>query len=53
MTEKEYDYIRDNYFEDWYQNGGCDSDDEELFWYGYETCMKINGLTKYVKDLEE
>ena len=52
MDEKEYDYIRKNFFEDWYQNGGCDCNDEELFWYGYHVCKNLNDGVRQAVDEE-
>lgn len=49
MTDKEYDIIRTKYFEEWFQSGGCDENIEAGFWRGYEACMQMHNLTKYVK----
>ena len=51
MTDKEYDCIYDH-FQEWWESGGCDADGQEAFWKGYELCMALNGLTKYIKDVE-
>ena len=52
MNEKEYDYIRNKFFEDWYQSGGCDCTDEELFWYGYNVCKNLNDNVKQAVNKE-
>lgn len=48
----EYDYIRKNYFDPWFQNGGCDGDNEEAFWQGYETCKSLNDGIRQAVDEE-
>lgn len=52
FTLQDYDIIRAKYFDDWFENDGCDGDVEEGFWRGYDACMAMHGLTKYVKDVE-
>ena len=48
-------YIRKNYFDPWFQNGGCDSNTEEAFWKGYEICKNLNyGIYQAVnEEIEE
>lgn len=55
MSIKEYNYIRKNYFDPWFQNGGCDSNTEEAFWKGYEICKSLNyGIYQAVnEEIEE
>ena len=52
MNEKEYDYIRSNFFEEWYQTDGCDLDDEAIFWYGYNVCKNLNDGVRQAVDEE-
>ena len=55
MNIIEYNYIRKNYFDPWFNNGGYDSNTEEAFWKGYETCKSLNnGIYQAVnEEIEE
>lgn len=52
MSEAELNCIMKHFYEWWENEEGIDASKEECFWHGYKLCMQLNGLTKYVKDVE-